>query len=1798
MNKPNKSGSWTQLFIVGLVACILTFLSLSSGWGANLVINGVSTSMCGSYTFDTVIVTNNGRIYVTPYDGSTGGWLRLNVNQLVSILNGGAIVADTVGYRGSGTGEGEGPGGGQNGGGAGYGGRGGLEGGQTIGAGSTYGNWSTASIDMGSGGAYATDVLYVWGGIGGGSVAIYAKTITIANGCYISANGGDGQYYLKGAGGGSGGGILLSADTISLNGLLYANGGNGGSSYLPYYGGGGGGGRIKLFALQSLTWSGVSSISVTGGVTGNGYADFGTIYPNTFPVLYWAGTTGFMSDGIFPDQIIIYQSTQLNSLYYEVKYQDADNHAPAPGYPKVHILKDGTNIGIYPMKYLTGTYTTGAIYSYSTTLMLTGSTYSYWFEAYDSYWGPAYGTPTVSKNGPVVMDTPVLSWTGESGYETDGVSPDYGKNTTIYTYRVKYVDIYNHAPLAGSPRVHILQNGSEISGGPFAMSYSSGNVIVGAIYSFSTTISISSSNDNYAYYFDAQDFSHIPAIGTPTTIMSGPRYNNDHNPVLSWAGDSAGYLSDGIDPEHGWITYYQSNWTTAITYPLVVSDMAGVSYNQRIYILGGATAQTEMVDAVYSYLETVNGSWRAEKSLLQTLSGLAAFQYHGRIYAFGGYNGSYQSTVQYTAIGSKGVLGTWVTLNPLPEGRAYHQAVVTEDGRVYVLGGESASGNVTTVYYATIESDGSLSAWTTVNSLPAGIKNQGACYWRGYIYSLGGALDVEYTDAVYRAAVQSNGSLGSWSICSALPIALAHHQAFINEGRMYVVGGDNLIFGRQSTMYYSTVQLNGDLSTWKEATALPEVVSNAAVACDSGIVRVIGGFGITERKNTHYVCNLIDTKNTLGAWQAGPYTNTGLHSSIVWNGRIYMFGYGNSANSVRYGNINTDGSLGEIKYGLPLPKPVENFSCVVWNGCVYIIGGYCDETSQSPVYYSKINTDGSLGLWQATTVLPIRIWDHSAVVWNSRIYITGGHNGTDYQSTVYYAVINSDGSLGAWQTGNALPVGIYQHSSIVWNGRIYITGGYSEYQNRVRYAVINNDGSLGAWQMGTNLPQNIYDHSSLIHNGKLYVIGGRQYWSYLNIVYSSDINSDGSLDAWQTETFLPINIFGHSAVECNNRIYVTGGNTSHYIWYSSFMELDPSTDFLFRVKYTNIDGKAPLDGYPKVYVYKGGALVDTYTMSSETSGSYATGKIYSVSPYYYMPGYDYTYRFEAYDDSGLIALGEATSLKNGPYISQDTEYGLSQFKATAGDKQVQLSWFTTGNPWYVGTMIRRRTDHYPTSTSDGTQIYWYNGKSYTDTNLSNGVTYYYTAFVQDALNQLTVAQNAMATPRYSKNVQNVVVASGDKQVRLTWTNPVGADYSATKILRRTDRYPTGPTDGSVIYWYNGTTCVDAGLTNGQTYYYGVFAHDTSYSYATGVFKSAYLNYNSTDGDFNSPSDTTNWAFQLPGNVNLMPTVSWLSSYNGRTGIMRINYSSQTEGLKLTGIPRLGASAANNWYRLRVQYSSDSPNAGHEIFTQMLSYSNPQSYIITELGGDWTGNGQMTPNRWYTMDTFVYSQESSHHLQIILKNNGSFGDFYLDSIQCDTVQPPAIVSPVSVPMTIGDFDVASDTASWAFQSVVDTVNGTGTFSWNSTIGTQNGVMALNFNQVNQGMKITSIPTYGIATNRNALLSFKFRSNLSSPTTLHVLGYLYGERDVATFKVDLARKGVLGNFSGNQWNTVYVPLSSVSGNTSFRLQLVVKNNTQTPESVYLDDVQLCYSTNFVATQQWVELLDELTHLDTRL
>ena len=228
-----------------------------------------------------------------------------------------------------------------------------------------------------------------------------------------------------------------------------------------------------------------------------------------------------------------------------------------------------------------------------------------------------------------------------------------------------------------------------------------------------------------------------------------------------------------------------------------------------------------------------------------------------------------------------------------------------------------------------------------------------------------------------------------------------------------------------------------------------------------------------------------------------------------------------------------------------LPVPLSYTQAIVTNSRVYLIGGLSGSTYTSTVYTAIINSDGTLGTWTTGTSLPAVFYGCNTLVTKNRVYLLGGYNNSAYVSTVYTAPINADGTLGTWTTGTSLPGALGLSGVVVTNDRVYLLGGYnnSAYVSTVYTAPINSDGTLGTWTTGTNIP--LAMHSRVITTkNRVYLLGGFNGSKYYANVYTAPINSDGTLGTWTASASLPGSLAYGEPITTNSRVYLLGGANS------------------------------------------------------------------------------------------------------------------------------------------------------------------------------------------------------------------------------------------------------------------------------------------------------------------------------------------------------------------------------------------------------------------------------------------------------------------------------------------------------------------------------------------------------------------------------------------------------------------------------------------------------------------------------
>jgi len=159
----------------------------------------------------------------------------------------------------------------------------------------------------------------------------------------------------------------------------------------------------------------------------------------------------------------------------------------------------------------------------------------------------------------------------------------------------------------------------------------------------------------------------------------------------------------------------------------------------------------------------------------------------------------------------------------------------------------------------------------------------------------------------------------------------------------------------------------------------------------------------------------------------------------------------------------------------------------------------------------------------------------------------------------------------------------------------------------------------------------------------------------------------------------------------------------------------------------------------------------------------------------------------------------------------------ASFSAVAGDGQVALSWSaSTGAASYN---IYRST----TPGAEGSTPYLagWTSTSFTDTGLTNGITYYYEISAVNPGGQSLLSTEISATPQMPApgTPTGLSSSAGDQQVTLTWAPTSGA--TSFDIYRSTSKGAEGTTPFQTKV--TSTSFTNPGLTNGITYYYEIRA---------------------------------------------------------------------------------------------------------------------------------------------------------------------------------------------------------------------------------------------------------------------------------------------------------------------------------------------------------------------------------------
>lgn len=226
--------------------------------------------------------------------------------------------------------------------------------------------------------------------------------------------------------------------------------------------------------------------------------------------------------------------------------------------------------------------------------------------------------------------------------------------------------------------------------------------------------------------------------------------------------------------------------------PVALEESAAAAAGGSLYVMGGFDAAGNSLTTVYVF---DGNAWSAGPGLPLGLDHTAAATLDDRLYLGGGHSGGSDSGRVFRLDGA-----TWTELAPMHHARGGH-ALIAAGGRLYVIGGNTASGNVppAEVY------DPQSSQWSDLPALPAPRNHvAGFAYGTSACAAGGRAPNTTRVDCF-------DFYSGSWVRLPDLPRPTSGAgAATMGDGSVIVMGGQN---AQESTIVDQLARLRSS-SQW------------------------------------------------------------------------------------------------------------------------------------------------------------------------------------------------------------------------------------------------------------------------------------------------------------------------------------------------------------------------------------------------------------------------------------------------------------------------------------------------------------------------------------------------------------------------------------------------------------------------------------------------------------------------------------------------------------------------------------------------------------------------------------------------------------------------------------------------------------------------------------------------------------------------------------------------------------------------------------------------------------------------
>jgi N-acetylneuraminic acid mutarotase len=443
---------------------------------------------------------------------------------------------------------------------------------------------------------------------------------------------------------------------------------------------------------------------------------------------------------------------------------------------------------------------------------------------------------------------------------------------------------------------------------------------------------------------------------------------------------------------------------------------------------------------------------------------------NGKIYLVSGYNTGLVSSAQPSTWEYDPVTDTFTDLTasapfPHPVGGGASGVI---NGHLYVAGGRDANSEIVNLVW---DYDIAANAWTQRANMPT-IQNNvpGSAVALDRLWVFGGGSPFGPTGSSSPAAgstkllgpeavegkalipmttnntVLYDPATDSWSSSADMNVTRSFSSGAAIGNKLIAAGGYNGSTTVASAEAFDALIQEptptptpcGICSQWITRTSVPYSAYGVFAASDGTFVYAGGGF---DGNDSHAEMLRFDPiGNSWTSLTSSPDSHF-LSQAVYDNGKIYNTGgYTGSLGNLQITNTTRIYTITSDSWtiGAPVPVPLTDHATAVWNGVIYVAGGFDGTGTVNTLYAYNIASNS----WSTLAPMPSPLYLPGFGIIDGKLYIASGNDGRglDYFSELYTLYIY-DISSNTWTIGASVPQPVTGPGSAVFNGRLYLYGG-------------------------------------------------------------------------------------------------------------------------------------------------------------------------------------------------------------------------------------------------------------------------------------------------------------------------------------------------------------------------------------------------------------------------------------------------------------------------------------------------------------------------------------------------------------------------------------------------------------------------------------------------------------------------------------------------------------------------------------------------------------------------------------